>query len=72
MPESPTLPHDEEIEMDDDDEMGMDPIEYIGSLLQTDEGENLADVVNKLAKHLEMQNKLLVKIVTALSQPKTS
>lgn len=72
MPESPTLPRDDDTDLEDDEEMGMDPIEYIGSLLQTEEGENLAEVVNKLAKHLEMQNKLLVKIVTALNQPKTS
>lgn len=72
MPESPTIPRDDDTDLEDDEEMGMDPIEYIGSLLQTEDGENLAEVVNKLAKHLEMQNKLLVKIVTALSQPKTS
>jgi hypothetical protein len=72
MPESPTIPRDDDTDLEDDEEMGVDPIEYIGSLLQTDEGENLAEVVNKVAKHLEMQNKLLVKIVTALSQPKTS
>lgn len=71
MPESPSRPSDEEIDLDDD-EMGMDPIEYIGSLLQTDEGENIAEVMGKISKHLETQNKLLVKIVTALSQPKTS
>lgn len=61
--------HEEDI---DSDEEGLDPIEYLGSLLQTEEGENIADVLKQVAKHLENQNKLLIKIVSALAPPKTS
>ena len=61
--------HEEDI---DSDEECLDPIEYLGSLLQTEEGENIADVLKQVAKHLENQNKLLIKIVSALAPPKTS
>jgi hypothetical protein len=61
----------EEIELDDDEE-GMDPIEYIGAFLHTEEGETITQVLSNISKHLEMQNKILVKILTSLSTPKNN
>jgi hypothetical protein len=54
---------------DHEEEEGMDPIEYLGSLLQTDEGETIPDVIKALVHQLETQNKILVKIVSALKPP---
>ena len=78
----PPPPEDEEIDMGDDEEMedmedeGMDMFEALGSLLATEDGESLAeiqkrqaDAAEKIALNLEMQNKILVKILSALSKP---
>lgn len=62
-----TLPEEHEVEIEDDDEEGVDPFEYLGSLLQTDEGENITQVLNKLASHVENQNKILIKIMSILN-----
>jgi len=54
---------------DHEDEMmeeGVDPIEYLASMLQTEEGETIPDILKSLVQQLEMQNKILVKIVSAL------
>jgi hypothetical protein len=56
----------EEIEMGSDDE-GVDPFEYLGSLLQTEDGTGIAEVLNKLASHVENQNKILIKMVSILN-----
>jgi ribosomal 50S subunit-associated protein YjgA (DUF615 family) len=53
--------HEEDIEE-------VDPIEYIGSLLQTEDGETIPDVLKMLCQHLENQNKVLVKILTAMKK----
>ena len=47
-------------------EEGVDPIEYLASMLQTEEGETIPDILKSLVQQLEMQNKILVKIVSAL------
>lgn len=51
----------------EDDEEGVDMVEYLGSLLQTDDGESLATVVDKVSKQLETQNKILLKMLSVLS-----
>ena len=64
-------------EMDEDDmDEGMDMFEALGSLLATEEGETIAttlvglkDATEKIAQCMEMQNKILVKILTAMSKP---
>ena len=56
---------EEEIDMDEDD--GVDPFEYLGSMLQTDEGESITNVLNKISSHIENQNKILIKIVSLLN-----
>lgn len=52
---------------DEDDDEGMDPIEYLGAFLHTDEGETITQVIAKLSTQLEMQNKILIKIFGAIS-----
>jgi hypothetical protein len=77
-------PPPEEIEDDveeDDDEMGdfdgdmMDPMEMLGNFLATDDGETIAmtlvslkDATEKIALNMEMQNKILVKMLTAMNK----
>ena len=65
--------------MDEDEEMddGMDVFEALGSLLATEEGETVAttlvslkDAVEKIAANFEMQNKILVKILTEMKAVK--
>ena len=75
-------PEDEEIDEEMDEEMdeeideGMDMFEALGSLLATEDGEtiatsvqNLATSAEKIAMSLEMQNKILVKILSAVNKP---
>lgn len=66
-----------EIEDDDDEEMedeeGFNPLE---DLLVTDEGENIAnalkDALDRIGKHLENQNKILIKIYSSLKPGSTA
>jgi hypothetical protein len=58
------------------DEMEMcDPMEALGAFLATEDGETIAtslvglkDATEKIALNLEMQNKILVKILSALGK----
>ena len=77
MPPPMEEPEEELDEMDEeDDEMeGMDMFEALGNLLATEEGETIAeiskrhaDAAEKIALNLEMQNKILVKILSAVSK----
>jgi hypothetical protein len=68
---------DEDEEGDEDDDGGFDMLEAMGSLLATDDGETLATIMagvksatERIALQLEMQNKILVKILTSM-QPVT-
>jgi hypothetical protein len=72
----PTVPEDEEMmeEEMDEEEYGED---MLANLLTTEEGEtipsllaNLSGSVDAIAKHLEKQNVLLVKLLTFLTTPK--
>ena len=42
-------------------------VEYIGALLQTEDGDSLATVVDRVAKQIETQNKILLKILSVIS-----
>jgi hypothetical protein len=72
MAERDIIPEDEEMNMDEEEmDFGEDAIV---SLLTTDEGETITSVLDKLAgsteaiaKHLEKQNVILVKILSTLS-----
>ena len=76
----PTVPEDEELIMDDEDMMDEDMGEdVLVSLLTTEEGESITSVLANLvgstemiAKHLEKQNIILVKILSALSAAKSA
>jgi len=66
---------EEEMEVDEDDMV--DPMEMLGSFLATEDGETIAtalvalkDSTEKIALNMEMQNKILVKILSALSKAK--
>lgn len=70
---------EEELEEMDEDDMdeGMDMFEALGSLLATEEGETIAttlvglkDATERIAQCMEMQNKILVKILSAMSSAK--
>ena len=67
----PTVPEDEELEMDDEEEFGED---ILASLLTTEDGDTiptilagLAGSMDAIAKHLEKQNVILVKLLSALT-----
>jgi hypothetical protein len=75
----PEIPEDEdEMDMDEDEEIdlddgGVDLLEALGSMLTTEEGDTLAtamvslkDATERIATSLEMQNKILVKILSAM------
>lgn len=75
----PVVEPDEEEEMDEDEDEemdeGMDMFEMLGSLLTTEDGESIAEIVKrqadsaeKIALALDMQNKIMVKILSAISK----
>jgi hypothetical protein len=78
MPPPPVQEDDDEIDIEDEDEEMeemMDPFDALGSFLSTDDGETIAtalvglkDATEKVASGLEMQNKILIKIMTAISK----
>ena len=73
--ENPDIDLDAEGE-DEFDEM-MDPMEALASFLATDDGETIAtslaslkDTAALMAKHMEKQNLILVKLLSAVSNMK--
>jgi hypothetical protein len=82
-PEPEELEEDDDVEdgeeMDFGDDDMMDPMEALGSFLATEDGDTIAtalvglkDATEKIALSLEMQNKILVKILSAMSKPACS
>ena len=81
-PPSPPPEEDEEEDLDETEEMDemdfdemMDPMEALAGFLATEEGETVAtalvglkDATEKIALNLEMQNKIMVKILSAVSK----
>ena len=68
--------HEEEDQFDEDIDMPMeyDLSEALGGLLTNDEGQNIASIlsdvktsVEGVTRQLEMQNKILLKMLTAMS-----
>ena len=64
----------DDFECDDEDMEMMDPMEALGNFLSTEDGETIAtslaslkDATQLIAKHLEKQNLILIKILTALT-----
>jgi len=77
-PPSPPEEEDEE-DLDETEEMDEmdfgDPMEALGAFLATEDGETIAtalvglkDATEKISLSLEMQNKILVKILSAVSK----
>jgi hypothetical protein len=71
----PPPPEEEEDEFDEEEDFedGPDMLEALASLLATEDGETIAtllagskEATEKIALQLEMQNKILVKILTEL------
>jgi hypothetical protein len=58
---------EDEFDMDDGEE-GIDLMDALSSLLTTDDGDNLATVLDGIKTQLEMQNKILVKIFGVLNK----
>ena len=77
-PTSPVQEEDENIEMDEEEmefEDGPDLIDALGGFLATEDGDTIAttlvslkDATEKIAIGIEMQNKIMVKILSALSK----
>ena len=74
--ENPDIDIDADEEGDEFDEM-MDPMEALANFLATDDGETIAtslaslkDATETIAKHLEKQNLILVKLLSAVSNMK--
>jgi hypothetical protein len=64
-------PVDEEIDMDDEDEMmfeddGMDVTTLMTSLLATEDGDTVCTALVGISQQLQMQNKILIKILSEL------
>jgi hypothetical protein len=77
---APPPPEEDEEDFDEEDfEDGPDMLEALASLLATEDGETIAtllsgtkDATEKIALQLEMQNKILVKILTEMKSSKIS
>jgi hypothetical protein len=74
-PPTPEAEEDEdpEIDMEDDEEgdyedMGFDLTSALEPFLATEDGQTVATALVTIGKHLEMQNKILVKILSKLSK----
>ena len=75
-------PEEDEEEMDEDgfdmeDDEGIDVFEALGSLLATEDGETVAttlvslkDATEKIAAGVDMQNKILLKILSEMKNSK--
>jgi hypothetical protein len=74
--EPPAADEDEDIEMEDEDEFDEDGEEFMDmgglltSLLTTDDGDNVCTAIVNIGailnKHMETQNKILVKLLAKL------
>ena len=58
---------DEEGEYEDD-EMGFDLTSALEPFLATEDGQTVATALVTISKHMEMQNKILVKMLSKLSK----
>jgi hypothetical protein len=65
VPEDEEMDFDEEMEMDD----GGDLLDALGQMFTTEEGETVASAMVGVKVALEMQNKILIKILSVLSKP---
>ena len=66
----PPPPEDEELEMDEDEEFEepVDLFEALGSLMATEEGETIPVILNKIAQSIDMNNKIMIKVLATLNK----
>ena len=60
----------EDMMMDDGPDLG----DILGSMLMDDEGKNIVNALSEIKSQMEMQNRLLVKLISAVTdlKPKTT
>jgi hypothetical protein len=65
------VPEDEEMDFDEDEEMdeGVDLLEALSQMFTTEDGETVASALVGMKNAIEMQNKILIKILSTLSKP---
>lgn len=70
-PEIEDVPEDEELEFDEDEEMdeGVDLLDALSQMFTTEDGETVASALVGLKNAVEMQNKILIKILSTLTKP---
>lgn len=56
----------EEMMMDDGPDLG----DILGSMLMDDEGKNIVNVLTEIKGQMELQNRLLIKLISAVSDMK--
>ena len=64
---------DEELddeEMEEEFDMGMDLTAVLEPFLATEDGQTICTALVSISKHMEMQNKILVKMLTAITNLK--
>ena len=62
------LGEDEDGDYGEDDDMGFDLGAVLEPFLATEDGQTICTALVTISKHMEMQNKILVKILTQLSK----
>ena len=62
------LGEDEDGDYGEDDEMGFDLGAVLEPFLATEDGQTICTALVTISKHMEMQNKILVKILSQLSK----
>ena len=79
MPPPPEPVDDEEIDLDEEEEdgdyeeeMGLDLGAVLEPFLATEDGQTICTALVTISKHLENQNKILIKILTQLSKKGSS
>lgn len=56
----------EDMMMDDGPDLG----DLLGSMLMDDEGKNVVNVLSEIKSQMEMQNRLLIKLISAVTDLK--
>jgi hypothetical protein len=61
---------EEGMEEDEEFDMGMDLTAVLEPFLATEDGQTICTALVSLSKHMEMQNKILVKMLSAITNLK--
>jgi hypothetical protein len=71
--EDEDMEEEEDDEFDDDefDDEGMDLGAVLEPFLATEDGQTIATALVSIAKHMENQNKILIKMLTQMTRPET-